>query len=108
MKMVYCMQEHQQNSIDVYRVDEGILTLIDNHKCNELKNIKSLKFVDNISSREEILFVCADNGIGYYNNIGDFVKLNTGNFNSSIDNMTYDYHGKSLVCIIATGDFKAQ
>lgn len=81
------------NSIDVYRVDEGILTLIDNHKCNELKNIKSLKFVDNISSREEILFVCADNGIGYYNNIGDFVKLNTGNFNSSIDNMTYDYQG---------------
>lgn len=81
------------DSIDVYRVDEGILTLIDNHKCNELKNIKSLKFVDNISSREEILFVCADNGIGYYNNIGDFVKLNTGNFNSSIDNMTYDYQG---------------
>ena len=30
------------NSIDVYRVDEGILTLIDNHKCNELKNIKSV------------------------------------------------------------------
>ena len=28
------------DSIDVYRVDEGILTLIDNHKCNELKNIK--------------------------------------------------------------------
>lgn len=81
------------DSIDVYRVDEGILTLIDNHKCNELKNIKSLKFVDNISSREEILFVCADNGIGYYNNIGDFVKLNTGNFNNSIDNMTYDYQG---------------
>lgn len=81
------------DSIDVYRVDEGIPTLIDNHKCNELKNIKSLKFVDNISSREEILFVCADNGIGYYNNIGDFVKLNTGNFNSSIDNMTYDYQG---------------
>lgn len=81
------------DSIDVYRVDEGIPTLIDNHKCNELKNIKSLKFVDNISSREEILFVCADNGIGYYNNIGDFVKLNTGNFNNSIDNMTYDYQG---------------
>ena len=28
------------DSIDVYRVDEGIPTLIDNHKCNELKNIK--------------------------------------------------------------------
>lgn len=82
-----------EDNIDVYRIDEGILTLIDNHKCNELKNIKSLKFVDNISSREEILFVCADNGIGYYNNIDDFVKLNTGNFNSSIDNMTYDYQG---------------
>lgn len=37
------------------------------------------------------LFICADNGIGYIDNSGVFEKINTNEFNNSIDNMLMDY-----------------
>lgn len=47
-------------------VDNGILTFSESVSCHELNNINKLQFIDSALTREETLFVCADNGIGYY------------------------------------------
>lgn len=37
------------------------------------------------------MFVCADNGVGYFVEQTDFKMINTDTFNSSIDHMLMDY-----------------
>ena len=39
------------------------------------------------------MFVCADNGVGYFVEQTDFKMINTDTFNSSIDHMLMDYQG---------------
>ena len=56
--------------------------------CPSLQSIKNLEFLE---SGE--LFICADNGIGYISGSGEFEKINTNDFNNSIDNMLVDYQG---------------
>ena len=55
--------------------------------CGELKSLKNLYYLDGGE-----LFVCADNGIGYFGKDG-FERINTNDFNNSIDNMLVDYQG---------------
>ena len=55
--------------------------------CGNLNNINKLYF------SEGNLFVCSDNGIGYFDTSGEFNLLNTKNFNNSVDSMTVDYQG---------------
>ena len=57
-------------------------------ECGDLKSIKDLTFTSS-----GVLFVSADNGIGYRMPDGRFERINTGNFNNSIDNMLVDYQG---------------
>lgn len=56
--------------------------------CKGLSNLKSLKFLEN-----GVLFVCADNGIGYVTANQEYHAVNTDEFNSSIDHMMEDYQG---------------
>jgi ligand-binding sensor domain-containing protein len=39
------------------------------------------------------MFVCADNGVGYFVEQTDFKMINTDTFNSSIDHVLMDYQG---------------
>ena len=52
--------------------------------CPDLRHINSLYFYD------DVLFVAADNGIGYFFN-NNFEKIETGSFNNSIDNVLIDF-----------------
>lgn len=74
-------------------MDNGILTFSESVSCHELNNINKLQFIDSALTRGETLFVCADNGIGYYDAKGELINIDTGDFNSSIDHMTADYQG---------------
>ena len=56
-------------------------------RCDELNNINNLKYLD-----DGTLFITADNGVSY-SDISGYHKLNTNEFNNSIDNMLYDYQG---------------
>ena len=49
--------------------------------------MKSLTF-----SEDGLLFVCADNGVGYVLE-NEYMAINTNKFNSSIDHMLTDYQG---------------
>ena len=39
------------------------------------------------------MFICADNGVGFVTADGTYEKINTNDFNNSIDNMLIDYQG---------------
>lgn len=57
-------------------------------QCPDLSSIKGLNYLE---SGE--LFICADNGIGYIDGGGNYERINTNDFNNSIDNMLVDYQG---------------
>ncbi|MBR4375047.1 MAG: HD domain-containing protein [Treponema sp.] len=54
--------------------------------CGSLRHVNSIRFFD------DTLFLCADNGAGFFQD-GIFHILETDFFNNSIDNMTEDYQG---------------
>ena len=56
--------------------------------CEDLKTIKDLSRLETGE-----IFVCADNGVGFFREDGAFVRVNTNEFNNSIDNMIVDYQG---------------
>ncbi len=71
-----------------FRVSRGAFELLDVLNCPGLQSIKSLRFMENGD-----MFVCADNGIAYFSAAGAYERVNTNNFNNSIDNMLVDYQG---------------
>ena len=54
--------------------------------CGKLRHINSINFSDGT------IFLTADNGAGYIED-GNFIELETGSFNNSIDHMQTDYQG---------------
>ena len=76
------------NEIYRFRISRGIFELLDVTECPGLQNIKNLCYLENGE-----LFVCADNGISYIHGEGTYERINTNNFNNSIDNMMMDYQG---------------
>ncbi|MCR4586686.1 MAG: HD domain-containing protein [Lachnospiraceae bacterium] len=58
------------------------------HRCVGLTQINSLTFDDKAH-----LYVCTDNGVGFFNGRWHFTRVNTPNFSNSIDNMAIDYQG---------------
>ncbi len=76
------------DEIHIYSTQEGKLECVDKLYCDGIKNIKSLYFTD-----DNTLFVCADNGVAYFDENGSYELINTGAFNSSIDHMLFDYQG---------------
>lgn len=76
------------NHVYIYDVSSGSLVQKGALDCGELLNINYLYF-----SEENQLFLCADNGIGYFDEQKRYYSINTGEFNNSIDWMTMDYQG---------------
>lgn len=76
------------NHVYIYDVSSGSLVQKGALDCGELLNINYLYF-----SEENQLFLCADNGIGYFDEQKRYHSINTGEFNNSIDWMTMDYQG---------------
>ena len=83
----YLLAATTENEIYKFDIARGWFELKRVYRCPELKSIKNLQYIE---SGE--LFVCADNGIGLIHN-GEFEKINTNDFNNSIDNMLMDYQG---------------
>ncbi len=75
------------NHIYKYKVTERDAVLAETKTCDSLYTLKNIYFDG------ERIFVCADNGIGFFDSDDDFNRINTGLFNNSIDNMTIDYQG---------------
>ena len=75
---------------EIYRYDISKDTFepLDVITCPGLATIKTLCYLDNGD-----LIVCADNGIACIDNEGTFEKINTNEFNNSIDHMLKDYQG---------------
>ena len=82
-----------KGNIDKYDLNNNAYVLKESVSCNELNNIKEIYFVDNTLTENATLFVCADNGTGYYDSQNRFINIDTGSFNNSIDHMTADYQG---------------
>ena len=83
----YLLAATTENEIYKFDIAQGWFELKRVYRCPELKSIKNLHYIENGE-----LFVCADNGIGLIHN-GEFEKINTNDFNNSIDNMLMDYQG---------------
>ena len=77
-----------KNQIEILEVSENKLKKIQTISCSKLQTLKSIKFTNS-----EYTFICADNGVGYFDKQNNFSLLNTNSFNSSIDHMIMDYQG---------------
>ena len=55
--------------------------------CDEVDHINNINYIS-----DGTLFISTDSGVSYIDNEG-YHKLNTNEFNNSIDNMLYDYQG---------------
>lgn len=84
----YLYASTSAGQIEKYTIVNDELQLEETYSCGKLNKINSICMAGN-----NILMVCADNGIGYIENDGRFNMINTGNFDSSIDNMLVDYQG---------------
>ena len=72
--------------IEYYEYKNNILKIILNNECKGILNINSLTAVD-----EKGVYVCADEGAGFFTSDGEFIKINTNKFASSIEHMLVDY-----------------
>lgn len=76
------------HEIEKFVIENDRLKKVETLSCGVLNNINSMYMtIDNL------LFMCADNGIGYIDYDGKFNFVKTNNFDSSIDNMLVDYQG---------------
>ncbi len=73
-------------TIWVYQISEEQLEEAFMVQCGNFGKIHSLEF-----SEEGRLFVCAENGAGYFNQENTFCPINTNHFNSAIEHMLIDY-----------------
>ncbi|MBR5406685.1 MAG: HD domain-containing protein [Lachnospiraceae bacterium] len=75
------------NHIYCYEVAGGDITETKVITCEEVNCINNLNYISNGT-----LFISTDSGVSYIDKAG-YHKLNTNEFNNSIDNMLYDYQG---------------
>ncbi len=71
-------------SYDVSKDNFKLLTVL---RCEDVEHINNLNYINNGT-----LFISTDSGVSYMD-AGGYHKLNTNEFNNSIDNMLYDYQG---------------
>ena len=84
----YLLAATSGNEIFRFDISKGWFDLRDTAEYPGLVSIKNMHYMDNGG-----MFICADNGIGYLSAGGEYEKINTNNFNNSIDNMLVDYQG---------------
>lgn len=76
------------NTIEKYEILEDRLKCVSKYTCGSLMQINDVE-----QNADGVLFVCADNGIGFFDKNKEFKQINTNNFDSSIDHMLVDYQG---------------
>ena len=76
------------SSVYVYKTEQDKLVPVTKIECYGLSNINSIN-----SSEDGGMYVCTDDGVGFISSLNIFRKVDTGNFNDSVDNMTVDYQG---------------
>ena len=84
----YLLAATSGNEIFRFDVSKGWFELVNVMECPSLESIKNVYFME---SGE--MFICADNGVAYVDLNGEYEKINTNDFNNSIDNMLVDYQG---------------
>ena len=75
------------NHIYSYDVSNDGFRMLTRINCEDVNNINNLNYINNGT-----LFISSDSGVSYMD-AGGYHKLNTNEFNNSIDNMLYDYQG---------------
>ena len=75
------------NHVYYYDVSKDDFKLIKVMICEDVNSINNLNYLS-----DGTLFISTDSGISYVDDNG-YHRLNTNNFNNSIDNMLYDYQG---------------
>jgi energy-coupling factor transport system substrate-specific component len=75
------------NNIYSYDVSGDDLKKLDVRTCEDITNINNLNYMS-----DGTLFISSDSGVSYIDKSG-YHRLNTNDFNNSIDNMLYDYQG---------------
>lgn len=76
-----------KNNIHRYSVTQEESEFLSRHSSENIHYLKSIFF------DKDRIFICADNGIGYFDEDFKFTSVSTGQFNNSIDNMCVDYQG---------------
>ncbi|MBO6140701.1 MAG: HD domain-containing protein [Ruminococcus sp.] len=76
------------NFVRVYDVSGGKLSQTQTLECGDLSYINEID-----KGSDGKVFICADNGVGYFDKEGSFFRINTNSFNNSIDNVEVDYQG---------------
>ena len=84
----YLLAATSGNEIFRFDIRKGWFELVNVRTCPDLQSIKNMYFMENGE-----MFICADNGIAYLDTAGEYEKINTNDFNNSIDNMRVDYQG---------------
>ncbi|MCR5640176.1 MAG: response regulator [Lachnospiraceae bacterium] len=77
------------NVMEHYRLADGQLLLEETVTLDELTYINEIQY----SSFFDGFFICAENGMGFLDNTGNFWNLSTSNFNSSVNDVLVDYQG---------------
>ncbi|MBR2256686.1 MAG: HD domain-containing protein [Blautia sp.] len=77
-----------ENEIYRFDISQDTFKELEVIRCPGLRTIKTLYFLENGE-----LFICADNGIAHINRKNVYEKINTNEFNNSIDHMMKDYQG---------------
>ncbi|MCR4927699.1 MAG: HD domain-containing protein [Lachnospiraceae bacterium] len=75
------------NHIFCYDIESGRFTDPDPIECEDVNYINNINYLS-----DGTLFISTDSGVSYIDAEG-YHKLNTNDFNNSIDNMLYDYQG---------------
>ncbi len=75
------------NHIYRYDISADTFKQIDVMTCDDVVSINNLNYLS-----DGTLFISTDSGVSYVDKNG-YHKLNTNEFNNSIDNMLYDYQG---------------
>ena len=76
------------NNIYRYDISQERFILKGKLICPGITGLKRLNFLDDGS-----LFISSDSGVSYIDANGNYTRLNTNDFNNSIDNMLMDYQG---------------
>lgn len=78
----------QGSRIDVLRYAYGDLRRIRAYNCGSLKGINSISFREDGG-----FFICSDTGPGYSGKSGIPVRIESGSFDNSVENVLTDYQG---------------
>lgn len=76
------------STVERFDISDGSFNKLFSTECDGIAGINSMHF-----SEEGVLFICADNGIGYLDAEGNYFSIDVNNFNSSVENMLIDYQG---------------